>query len=143
MRASGSQADLIEEEKPDGRWIFNFNTQALNDQLNDLLSSSNLSRDLTIIVVPQSSGKSTLFNKLFNLGLPTMSPQNRCQTTEYPNIFSDMEGGSSSERHRGNASYVERMISAFGIKVSSPMIYNLDVKDIRRQTYIYNITRMK
>jgi hypothetical protein len=61
---------------------------------------------------------------------------------DYPYVFLDMEGSRSGERHDEDATYVERMISVFGLKVSSLFIYNIDVREVGHNTHILEIANM-
>ncbi len=45
-------------------------------------------------------------------------------------ICSDIEGGDGAERDEEGNSYMQRMISAFGLSVSNLLIYNIRVNEL-------------
>lgn len=138
---------LIHELKENGRSTFSLKY----DDLNSAFSTSNLSYHILAIVGAQNSGKSTLYNKVFNLSLRTMNQKNFSRTTngmdmvissQYPYILLDMEGINSVERYREDASYIERMIPPFALQVSSLLIYNININDICQRSYVESIAKM-
>jgi GTPase Era involved in 16S rRNA processing len=127
---------LVLEEIKEGKLIFSFNTPALDSAF----SKSNSSLYVIGIAGSQSTGKSTLLNKAFGFYFKTMDSTNAGQTTRGIDISIsdrlgyvclDIEGGDSAERDEEDNSYMQRMVSAYGLVVSNLLIYNIFLKDIR------------
>lgn len=139
MAAGNSPVSLISEDIVEDVRRFNMNSEALNSAL----ISSNSSYHVVVITGPQSSGKSTLFNKAFGLEFRMMNSTITSQTTQgidmtvsnrYSRVFLDMEGGDSFERFTNQASHVERMILGFGSTVADVLVYNIWMNEIGSRT---------
>lgn len=125
--------------------VVNYEEQ-FNDELGSFLETINIANlgfdyNVTAIMGPQSSGKSTLMNMLFGTRFPTMdSGGGRYQVTqgvwlgrdtEAGILVLDLEGTDSRERGDDAATY-ERKSALFALALAEVLVVNVWIHDVGR-----------
>eukprot|EP00178_Gracilaria_changii_P013765 TRINITY_DN3878_c0_g1_i1.p1 TRINITY_DN3878_c0_g1~~TRINITY_DN3878_c0_g1_i1.p1 ORF type:complete len:817 (-),score=140.60 TRINITY_DN3878_c0_g1_i1:4537-6987(-) len=120
--------------------------QEFNDELEKFLQAKHISElgfeyNVTAIMGPQSSGKSTLMNMLFGTRFPTMdSGGGRYQVTQgvwlgrdvdAGILVLDLEGTDSRERGEDAATY-ERKSALFALALAEVLVVNVWIHDVGR-----------
>jgi hypothetical protein len=135
---------LLFEERKEDRSVIILNSQTL-----DSISSEPTScLHVIAITGSQSTGKSTLLNSVFGFKYPVMDSYNAGKMTcgidmaishALKLACLDMEASDSCDEDN---SYIQRVISAFGLTVSNLLIYNIFVRDIRTVREVNSLSKM-
>lgn len=132
-----SDGDFVQLIDEDGAFTQKLPTYLKDHQFTDC----GLDYNLMSVLGPQSSGKSTLLNKLFFSQFDTMdSARGRYQVTKgvcvskaksQDILIMDLEGTDSNERGEENAAF-EKKISLFALAISEVLLVNMWMQDIGR-----------
>ncbi|KAG2382933.1 hypothetical protein C9374_004900 [Naegleria lovaniensis] len=128
----------------DGDGKFTTNLDSFITQSN--MKGKGVNYNILSVFGPQSSGKSTLLNRLFNTHFPTMDARSgRYQVTlgvcmakaqktiDTDVLLMDLEGTDSKERGSGDDNMAfERKISLFALAISEVLLVNMWQQDIGR-----------
>ncbi|CAN8061519.1 unnamed protein product [Agarophyton chilense] len=139
------ESPAVEAEASHMVQVVNYEEQ-FNDDLEIFLQAKRVSQlgfdyNVTAIMGPQSSGKSTLMNMLFGTKFPTMdSGGGRYQVTqgvwlgrdvEAGILVMDLEGTDSRERGEDAATY-ERKSALFALALAEVLVVNVWIHDVGR-----------
>eukprot|EP01134_Creolimax_fragrantissima_P007772 CFRG7772T1 len=130
--------DLVQIVKED--YTFNPKCKEEIKQFHGEFVNSGLGYNVVSILGPQSGGKSTLLNLLFNVNFQVMDESSRQQTTKglwlahdqkTKSLIMDVEGSDSKERGEKHINF-ERKSALFSLAISEVLIINMWANDVGR-----------
>ncbi|KNC83852.1 hypothetical protein SARC_03909 [Sphaeroforma arctica JP610] len=130
--------DLVQIVQED--YSFNPTCKDQMEKFSGNFYASGLDYNVVSILGPQSGGKSTLLNLLFNVNFKVMDEEHRQQTTKglwlahddnSKSLIMDVEGSDSRERGENHIKF-ERKSALFSLAISEVLIINMWTNDVGR-----------